>query len=64
MMEKIIQNSYQNEISVKKVRLVINLVFRMGRQNLNSILLEMTKLGLVKYIDHQTLLILWKPNDD
>lgn len=63
-MEKIIQNSYQNEISVKKVRLVINLVFRMGRQNLNSILLEMTKLGLVKYIDHQTLLILWKPNDD
>ncbi len=64
MMEKIIQSSYQNEISVRKVRLVLNLVFRMGRQNLNSILIEMTKLGLVKYIDHKTLKILWKPDKD
>ncbi len=63
MMEKIAKESFQNEISVKKVRLIINIKFRMGKHNLNSLLNEMTRLGLIKYINHKTLLILWNPGD-
>lgn len=62
-MEKIFQESFQDEISVKKARLLINVKFRMGKHNLNSLLNEMKRLGLIKYKDKRTLLVLWKPKD-
>lgn len=62
-MENMVQQSFQNEISVKKARLMINIKFRMGKHNLNSMLNEMVRLGLIKYKDARTLLILWKPED-
>ena len=58
MMEKIREESLEDEIDVKKVRFILCFKFRVGRTNLTSIISELTKLGLVKYKDHKTLLIL------
>ncbi len=62
-MEKIFKESFQNEISVRQTRLIINVKFRMGKSNLSSILKEMSEMKLIAFKDHQTLTILWKPKD-
>lgn len=60
-MNDLVKKSFDNEIEVKDVRLSLNWKFRFGRTNLNSIMNDMVKLGLIKYKDHRTIIILWKP---
>ena len=60
-MEDLVKKSFDNEIEVKDVRLSLNWKFRFGRTNLISIINDMVRLGLIKYKDHRTIVILWKP---
>ena len=59
-MEKLYQESFHDEISVRETRLILTHKFRMGKTNINSILIEMVDLGLIDYKNHGTLTILWK----
>lgn len=61
MIEKIHKESFQNEIRVRQVRLILSVKFRMGKTNLNSVINEMVELGLIEYIDHESIRVLWKP---
>jgi len=61
MMDKISQECFDDEIPVKKVRLILNFKFRVGKTNTNSILNEMKKLGLIEYKNHEMIVVLWKP---
>ena len=61
MMKRIYQFSYNNEIEVRKIRYVMNYYFRMGYKNLNSLLIEMKKLGIIEYKNKQLILLLWNP---
>ncbi len=63
MMEKISQASFQGEISVRQVRLILSVKFRMGKHNLNSILNDLVELGLINYVNHEVIKVLWKPKD-
>ncbi len=62
-MEKLCKEAFHDEISVRETRLILTHKFRMGKVNVNSVLIEMVKLGLIDYKDHGTLIILWKPED-
>lgn len=61
VMKDLVEKSFNNEIEVKDVRISLNYKFRFGRTNLISIINDMVKLGLIKYKDHRTIIILWKP---
>ena len=63
IMEDLVKKSFDNEIEVKDVRLSLNWKFRFGRTNLIKIINDMVKLGLIRYKDHRTIVILWKPED-
>lgn len=61
MMDKISQECFGNEISVKKVRLILSFKFRVGKTNTNLILNDMKRLGLIEYKNHKVIVILYKP---
>ena len=61
IMEKIHKLSWNNEMSIKQIRVILNYRFRMGRENLQSIINEMDRMKLIKFLTPGNVLILWKP---
>jgi len=62
IMDRIYRDSEDGKLPVKDVRKILNLKFRMGRSNINSILIEMKKIGLIEYINKEKVKLKWKPN--
>ncbi len=60
-MKDLADKSFNNEIEVKDVRDSFKWKFRFGRTNFLKIINDMVKHGLIKYKDHRTIVILWKP---
>ena len=61
IMQELSRHSFRAEIDVGEARKVINLRFRVGRENLTPILNEMKKLGLIEYKNHKLLVLKWIP---
>ncbi len=57
ILQELKDRAFENEVEIKKVRYVIVFRFKLGKQNFTHLIQEMTKLGLVDYKDHKTLLI-------
>ena len=57
IMAKVSEESFEQIIAVKDMRRILNYKFRMGYQNLNRILIEMQRLGIIEYLDHKTIKI-------
>ncbi|KKK96321.1 hypothetical protein LCGC14_2663920 [marine sediment metagenome] len=60
-MEKIHKLSWKNKISIKQIRVILNYRFRMGRENLQSIINEMDRMKLIKFKSPGIVYITWKP---
>jgi len=60
-MENLYKLSWKGEISIKQIRVILNFKFRMGRENLQSIINEMERLELIEFLTPGTVKILWKP---
>ena len=58
IMAKVSEESFEQIISVKQMRRILNYKFRMGRQNLNKIFVELQFLGIIEYLDPRTLKII------
>jgi len=58
IMAKVSEESFERIIAVKDMRRILNYKFRMGYQNLNRILIEMQRLGIIEYLDHKTIKII------
>lgn len=57
IMAKVSEESFEQIISVKDMRRILNYKFRMGKQNLNKVLIEMQELGIIEYLDRMTIKI-------
>jgi len=60
ILDKLQKDSWKGEISIKEVRLILNFKFRMGRENLQSIINEMDRMKLIKFKKQGVVKILWK----
>ena len=61
ILEKLQKDSWKGEISIKEVRIILNFKFRMGRENLQSIINEMDRMELIEFKNQGVIKILWKP---
>ncbi len=57
IMAKVSEDAFEQIISVKDMRRILNYKFRMGYKNLNKVLIEMQELGIIEYLDHKTIKI-------
>ncbi len=57
IMAKVLEESFEQRISVKDMRRILNYKFRMGYKNLNKILIEMQRLGIIEYVDPRNIKI-------
>ncbi len=60
-MENLQRVSWKGEISIKQVRLILNFKFRMGSENLQSIINEMDNMELIEFVNPGMVKVLWKP---
>ena len=60
-MENLHRLSWKGEISIKQIRVILNHKFRMGRENIQAIINEMNRMGLIEFINAGVVKILWKP---
>ncbi len=60
-MENLHKLAWKAEISIKQIRVILNFKFRMGRENLQSIINEMHRMELIEFITPGLVKILWKP---
>ena len=58
IMAKVSEDAFEQIISVKDMRRILNYKFRMGYKNLNKVLIEMQELGIIEYLDHKTIKII------
>ena len=61
IMKDLDDRSFENKVEVKDVRFSLLRRFRVGKTNFFSVIKEMRELGLLEYLDCQTIIIKWKP---
>lgn len=61
IIENLQKLSWKGEISIKQIRVILNFKFRMGRENLQAIINEMNRMGLIKFINAGIVKVIWKP---
>ncbi len=57
ILDRIQKNATNGEIEVKEIRYILNYIFRVGKENLYSILNEMKSLGIIDYKDKETVIL-------